>query len=89
MAIRNMPLSLLDMEKHELLPIAVADTFMQLTMNDRRRKHLIRNRLQQGTYHYLFKELHFDAAKIPTVLQVDERTVCSCVTFSPLNILFV
>ena len=34
----NMPLCRLDMEQHELLPIVVAYTFMQLKMNDMRRK---------------------------------------------------
>ena len=60
---------LLDMEQHELLLIAVAHKFMQLITHNRRGKHrwwvhdIITNRLQQGAYHNLVKELQFDGEK--------------------------
>ena len=65
----KMQLCLLDMEKLELLLIAVAHTFMQLKTHNQRRKHrwwvpdIIKNRFQQGAYHNLVKDLQFDEEK--------------------------
>ena len=65
----KMQLCLLDMEQHELLLIAVAQQFMQLKAHNHRKKHrwwlhdIIKNRLQQGAYHNLVKELQFDEEK--------------------------
>ena len=66
-----MQLLLLDMEQHELLLIAVAHKFMQLKTHNQRRKHrwwvpeniIIKNRLKQGAYHNLVKELQWDEEK--------------------------
>ena len=65
----KMQLSLLDMEPYELFLIAVVATFMQLKMHNKRRKHrlwvhgIMRNRLQQGAYYNLVKELPLDEEK--------------------------
>ena len=62
-------LCLLDMKQHELLLIAVAHKFMQLKTHNQRIKHrwwvhdIIKNRLKQGAYHNLVKELQFDEEK--------------------------
>ena len=54
------------MEQLELLLIVVAHKFMQLKTHNQRRKHfwwvhdIIKNRLQQGAYHNLVKDLQFD-----------------------------
>ena len=65
-----------------MLLIAVAHKFMQLKKHNKRIKHrwwvhdIINNRLQQGAYHNLVKELQFEKEKFLHYL----RTVCSCVT---------
>ena len=65
----KMHLFLWDVEQHELLLIAVAHKFMQLKMHNQRRKHrwwvhaIIKNRLKQGAYHNLVKELQCDEEK--------------------------
>ena len=57
------------MKQHELLLIAVAQKCMQLKTHNQRRKHrwwvngIIKNRLQQGAYHNLVKNLQFDEEK--------------------------
>ena len=61
-------LYLLYMKQNELLLIAVAHKCMQLKTHNQRRKHcwwvvlrdIIKNRLQQGAYHNLVKDLQFD-----------------------------
>ena len=61
----KMQLCLLDMEQLELLLIAAAHKFMQLKTHNQRRKcrwwvhDITKNRLQQGAYHNLVKDLQF------------------------------
>lgn len=61
--------SLLEMEQHNLLIIAMSYTFMQLKKRKIKRKHrwwvhdIIRNRILQGAYHNLVKELQLDGEK--------------------------
>ena len=61
----KMQLYLLDMEQHELLLIAVAHKFRQLKTHNHRWwvLDIIKNRLKQGAYHNLVKELQFDKEK--------------------------
>ena len=62
--------SLLEIEENNLLLIAVGYRFMQLKKgSNKKRKHrwwvhnIIRNRIQQGTYYNLVKELQLDGEK--------------------------
>ena len=65
----KLQLSMLEMEQHNLLVIATAYIFVQLRKRTKQRKHrwwvhdINRNRLQQGAYHNLVKELQFDGEK--------------------------
>ena len=67
----KLPLSLVEMEEHNLLLIATAYKFMQLInllLISIKKTSLVvhdmnKNWLQQGAYHYLVKELQFDGEK--------------------------